>query len=326
MSATVDALERMHDYEDLDRSMRGRLRRARRWTTSTRTRCAARWAMPAAQDLRRLKEIETDPGAGRASCTQADGRLEVTPRGARKLGERALDAGLRGAEARPRGHARRSGRRRPGRADRRHRRGTSATTARSPCRRPCSTPSSAIASGRAGAAASRRLRDDRGRAAHRDGDGAAAGPLVLHAAARALRPREEDGAGAARADRGALPARHAVPDRVQRLRAPDAARGPHRARIRARVRHEHAARVQAGGPAAGAAPARDRAGDHGDRRRAHGAPRGRSGVLLVAAGARDDPPDARRGDAAVALGRDDSTSSCWRSPKGSRNSWNAWRA
>ena len=34
-----------------------------------------------------------------------------------------------------------------------------------------------------------------------------------------------------------------------------------------------------------AAPARDATGDHGDRRRADGAPRGRAGVLLVAAGA-----------------------------------------
>ena len=44
MSATVDAMERLLDYEDLDRSMRGGVRGRRRSTTSTRTSSAARWA------------------------------------------------------------------------------------------------------------------------------------------------------------------------------------------------------------------------------------------------------------------------------------------
>ena len=90
LSATVDAMERLHDYEDLDRAMRGRLpgrvaRRRRRGRASRRI-----LGEPAVRDLRRLKEIERALGEGRAWCTRRNGRLEVTPRGARKLGERAL--------------------------------------------------------------------------------------------------------------------------------------------------------------------------------------------------------------------------------------------
>ena len=68
-------------------------------------------------------------------------------------------------------------------------------------------------------ARARGLRARRSRDADRGGHRAAAGPVVLDAAARALGPGQAHGAGAARADRGAVPARHAVPDRVQRLRA-----------------------------------------------------------------------------------------------------------
>ena len=88
LSATVDAMERLHDYEDLDRSMRGDYagasledvdEEALRRTLGER----------AARDLRRLKQIErTLEQAG--LVTRREGRLEVTPKGARKLGERAL--------------------------------------------------------------------------------------------------------------------------------------------------------------------------------------------------------------------------------------------
>jgi uncharacterized protein with von Willebrand factor type A (vWA) domain len=88
LSATVDAMERMHDYEELDRSMRGDYPGA---SLEDVDEDAVRRTLgePAAQDLRRLKQIERAlEQAG--LVTRRNGRLEVTPRGARKLGERAL--------------------------------------------------------------------------------------------------------------------------------------------------------------------------------------------------------------------------------------------
>jgi uncharacterized protein with von Willebrand factor type A (vWA) domain len=88
LSATVDAMERMHDYEDLDRSMRGDYAGASLDDVDEE---AVRRTLgePAVHDLRRLKVIERRlEEAGLLS--RREGRLEVTPRGARKLGERAL--------------------------------------------------------------------------------------------------------------------------------------------------------------------------------------------------------------------------------------------
>ena len=88
MSAAVDAMERIHDYEDLDRAFRGDYPGA---SLEDIDEDALRRTLgdPAAQDLRRLKEIErTLEQAGLVQ--RRHGRLEVTPRGARKLGERAL--------------------------------------------------------------------------------------------------------------------------------------------------------------------------------------------------------------------------------------------
>ena len=88
MSATVDALERMHDYEELDRSIEGAYpgvaledvdEEALRRTLGE----------PSVRDLRRLKQIEKmleDAGL----VQRSGGKLEVTPRGAKKMGERAL--------------------------------------------------------------------------------------------------------------------------------------------------------------------------------------------------------------------------------------------
>ncbi|HSL67594.1 MAG TPA: hypothetical protein VK977_05480 [Actinomycetota bacterium] len=87
-SATVDAMERLHDFEDLDRSMRGEYAGASLEDVDEE---ALRRALgeAAARDLRRLKQIErTLEQAGLVS--RREGRLEVTPKGARKLGERAL--------------------------------------------------------------------------------------------------------------------------------------------------------------------------------------------------------------------------------------------
>src|SRR5205085_5842628 len=88
LSSTVDALERMHDYEDLDRSLRGEYAGA---SLDDVDEDAVRGTLgePAVQDLRRLKSIERAlEEAGLVA--RKGGRLEVTPRGARKLGERAL--------------------------------------------------------------------------------------------------------------------------------------------------------------------------------------------------------------------------------------------
>ncbi|MGH2660127.1 MAG: hypothetical protein ACRDHS_10800, partial [Actinomycetota bacterium] len=88
LSATVDAMERLHDYADLDRAMRGDYAGA---SLEDVDEGAVRRTLgeDAARDLRRLKEIERAlEQAGLVSRT--GGRLDVTPRGARKLGERAL--------------------------------------------------------------------------------------------------------------------------------------------------------------------------------------------------------------------------------------------
>ena len=88
MSAAVDAMERLHDYEELDRALQGDYAGA---SLGDVDEDAARRTLgdTAAQDLRRLKQIERmleDAGL----VQRRRGRLEVTPRGARKLGERAL--------------------------------------------------------------------------------------------------------------------------------------------------------------------------------------------------------------------------------------------
>ncbi len=88
MSAAVDAMERLHDYEELDRAMQGDYPGA---ALDDVDEDAIRRTLgdTAAQDLRRLKQIERlleEAGLVR----RRHGRLEVTPRGARMLGERAL--------------------------------------------------------------------------------------------------------------------------------------------------------------------------------------------------------------------------------------------
>ncbi|HEY5858818.1 MAG TPA: hypothetical protein VIX62_00855, partial [Actinomycetota bacterium] len=88
MSAAVDAMERLHDYEDLERAMEGDYAGA---ALDDVDEDALRRTLgdTAAQDLRRLKEIER--ALEKAGLLQRrKGRLEVTPRGARRLGERAL--------------------------------------------------------------------------------------------------------------------------------------------------------------------------------------------------------------------------------------------
>ena len=87
MSATIDAMERLHDYEELDRSMEGAYPGASLDDVDEEA-LRRTLGAPAAQDLRRLKAIERAEKAGLVQ--RRGGRLEVTPRGARKMGERAL--------------------------------------------------------------------------------------------------------------------------------------------------------------------------------------------------------------------------------------------
>jgi len=88
LSATIDAMERLHDLEELERSLKGDYPGA---SIDDVDEDSLRGALgeDAVADLRRLKEIER--ALERAGLVSRErGRLEVTPKGARKMGERAL--------------------------------------------------------------------------------------------------------------------------------------------------------------------------------------------------------------------------------------------
>ena len=141
LSATVDAMERMHDYEDLDRAMRGDYPGSTVDDVDEEALRGSWVSRPSATSAGSRRSSGRLEKAG--LVTRKNGRLEVTPRGARKLGERALvqvfeelKRDREGThEARDAG-GRRSRPARPGR-------GGSATRARSPCSGRCSTRSCA---------------------------------------------------------------------------------------------------------------------------------------------------------------------------------------
>jgi uncharacterized protein with von Willebrand factor type A (vWA) domain len=88
LSATIDAMERLHELEELDRSLQGDYPGA---SIDDVDEDALRQTLgeDAVRDLRRLKEIER--ALERAGLVSRErGRLEVTPKGARSMGERAL--------------------------------------------------------------------------------------------------------------------------------------------------------------------------------------------------------------------------------------------
>ena len=88
LEATVGALERLHDFEEVDQALRGDYAGA---SIEDVDEDAVRRTLgdEAAAEVRRLKEIErTLERAG--LITRSGGRIEVTPRGARQLGQRAL--------------------------------------------------------------------------------------------------------------------------------------------------------------------------------------------------------------------------------------------
>jgi uncharacterized protein with von Willebrand factor type A (vWA) domain len=88
MEATVEALERLSDFEELDRSMRGDYAGAALEDVDEE-RLRRTLGEDAVRDLKRLKQVER--ALERAGLlARAGGRLEVTPKGARALGERSL--------------------------------------------------------------------------------------------------------------------------------------------------------------------------------------------------------------------------------------------
>ncbi len=88
LSSTIDVMERLHDHEDLERSMRQDYAGAALDDVDEEA-VRRLLGQEAALDVRRLKQVERAlEEAGLVA--RRSGRLEVTPKGARKLGERAL--------------------------------------------------------------------------------------------------------------------------------------------------------------------------------------------------------------------------------------------
>jgi uncharacterized protein with von Willebrand factor type A (vWA) domain len=88
MDQTVDTIERLHDFDELDRALEGDYAGA---SLEDIDQDALRRTLgePAVRDLKRLQQIERE--LEEAGLTRrSGGRLEVTPKGARKMGERAL--------------------------------------------------------------------------------------------------------------------------------------------------------------------------------------------------------------------------------------------
>ena len=88
LDQTVDAIERLHDFDELDRALEGEYAGA---TLEDIDQDALRRTLgePAVRDLKRLQQIERElESAG--LTRRSSGRLEVTPRGVRRMGEKAL--------------------------------------------------------------------------------------------------------------------------------------------------------------------------------------------------------------------------------------------
>ena len=260
LSATIDAMERLHDLEGLERSLKGDYPGASIDDVDEESLGGTRSARTRWTDLRRLKEIER--ALERAGLVSRErGRLEVTPKGARKMGERALvrvferlrrdregvhEAREAGGLAEPTGSTR------PWRF------GDSGQIAVQ------RSVFNAVARGGSGGRVQLEPDDlELLEAAQRAG--AATALLLDLSFSMPLRgderAREEDGARAARADRGAVPARHAVPDRLQRLRGPVQ---PRELAATGWEHHQdqHAPRVQPRGPPALAASSSHPPGHH----------------------------------------------------------------
>ncbi len=141
-----------------------------------------------------------------------------------------------------------------------------------------------------------RLRGGAHRDAHALGHRAAARRVAVDADARQLPAGQEGGDGAARAHHQPVPARLLRSGLVRPRRPRGQARAPARDELGLRVGHEHAARAAAR-PQAAVTPDRHQADHHGHRRRAHRPHRGWRGLLPVPAVADHDRGDAQGGHA-----------------------------
>ena len=279
-SAAVDAMERLHDFEDLDRSMRGGYAGA---SIDDVDEDAVRRTLgeDAVRDVRRLKEIERAlEQAG--LVTRREGRLDVTPRGAQARRARA-GAGVRGAPPRPRGHARGArpgGMAEPTGATRPWRFGDTGQIA---VQRSVFNAVVREWSRTGRSAPPGRLRAGRGRATHR----AATALLLDLSFSMPLRGHFIHAKKMALALHALIEGRYphdtlyliGFSDYARRLQ-PEDLTAPGFERVYG-TNMQHAFLLA--GRLLGAAPARRAAGDHGHRRRADRAPRGRAGVLLLAA-------------------------------------------
>ena len=197
-----------------------------------------------------------------------EGRLELTPKGIRRVGQNALsDLFTKLAKDKMGQHQITPDRHRP-RAQLREQ----GLRVRRPVQpRPAPHhPQRHPAAGErhAGAPLAGRLRDRADRERHPLVDRADARPLAVDADAGQLPVGQEGGHGAALADQQPVPPRLPRHRRLQRGGAGAQARAAARGQLGLRLRHQHAARLRAQPPAAGQA-VRHQADHHDHRRRAH---------------------------------------------------------
>ena len=262
----------------------------------------------AARSLDRLREL-TKMLEDAGLIEQREGRLELTPRAIRAIGNKAL-SDLYRKLMRDRDRPARAG------TDRDRQRACARPQAVR-VRRPVPPERAgdgeerhlAVGCGHAGAALTRRLRGRAHRDAHPFVDRAPPRRVALDADARQLPARQEGGDGAPHADHEPVPARLLRAGVVRPRRPRGEARAAARDELGLRVGHQHAARAAAG-PQATGPPERHQADHHGHRRRAHRPHRGRRGLLPVPAVAGDHRGDAQRGHALHRATASASTPSC----------------
>ena len=295
MSEAVDAIERVSEMEELEQTMSGDYAGA---TLEDIDEDQVRRALDedAVEDLQWLKKIERAlEEAGVVNRTK--GRLELTARGARMIGERSLTRVLDRIRREP-SHRARGGQAEP-------------TGQTKPWTFGDSDPISVERTvynavlrsgpGRAVKLAPGRLRGRRNRIPSSHRDRTAARPLVLDAAARALDPGQANGARAQCPDRRQVPAGQPLPRRLLRLRASHGGLGPSVGGLGGRSRHEHGACVHARRPRPRRGSSFDQTGHHGHGRRANSPPRRRLCVVQLAPHPRDHREDAQAGHASGSL-------------------------
>ena len=274
-----------------------RTARAPPWTTSTST-CWRSGSAARPSPTCRPCATWSASWSSRASCTATDDGLRLTPQAVRRLGQTALQAGVRpdrrGRPRRPRRPPHRIGRRadradpalgvRRRAADRRAADGQQ----RAAPRRACSPRGGAVALAVEDFEVTETERRTIG------GGGALRRPLVLDGAGRPLGSDEADRPGAEPPDRDAVPAGRAAGDRLQPARPAAVPGAAGRGRAGLDPGHQPAARADAGRPAPAPAPRRRAGGAGRHRRGADRAPAADDGEatfpLAVARRRRSGPP------------------------------------